>query len=512
MIAAAVAVVASLVVVGDVTRSDPSPRNVKTQAGCVTPLPSGSAAPAPSPSARTPRGAVRAAKGGFNRGGDFNGDGRRDTAVSLPYGKVPGRPDAKVNGKWAAGYVAVVYSGPQGPDPAGRQIITHDCLDVPTRGEPTMEFGTTMESADFDHDGYDDLLVGGRSEGWGESGVYWIPRATIIYGGASGLTRRAVELRTPPNTLSDFDSLAIGDFDGNGRFDVVATGGFIPRLLFFRDVVDRPVPAVETAPKLIVPNERGAEDAFHSLRVADFNADGRSDLALMVHWLSQGEENHYWGELRLGGPRGLSDRATVFGRDWVGLYATTGDVTGDGRPDLVMRDRNDVPKPQMSVVPGTSTGLGARQGFTSPITVGSVDRPGNLDYAESLEAARGFTVGDVTGDGTEDLAVAGDGKIAVLPGGPGGVRPGEADIIDGQDLPRPSGSDLRWVGDGLSVGDLTGDGKPDLTVGVPEWTTRAGGRVYVLPNGRVQGATTISGAQLGLTQQQDGGFGQLLLP
>ncbi|MWK38579.1 hypothetical protein GEV43_34085 [Actinomadura sp. J1-007] len=86
---------------------------------------------------------------------------------------------------------------PQGPDPARRQIITHDCLDVPTRGEPTMEFGTTMESADFDHDGYDDLLVGGHSEGWGETGLYRIPRATIVYGGAHGLTRRAVELRTP---------------------------------------------------------------------------------------------------------------------------------------------------------------------------------------------------------------------------------------------------------------------------------------------------------------------------
>ncbi|MGI5166529.1 hypothetical protein ACQEU3_19460 [Spirillospora sp. CA-253888] len=493
---AAVAVVALFAPAGDVTHNDPVTQSAKPEPGCTSPLPNGRASPAPAP-----RGASRPAKGAIDRGGDFNGDGHRDIAVSVPF-RMTDMPDRALPGKWSGAYVAVIPSGPHGPDPARRQIITHDCLDVPTRGKPNHTFGTALDSADFDHDGFDDLVVVGQDGGYNGLGDATV---TIVYGSANGLTGRAVEL-IASGTGSFFDKVAIGDFGGDGELDIVATPGAFGDLHLFRNVVDRPV-AVERS-RLIrrPPHGRGAEDSYESLQVADFNADGRSDLAVTVEWRTQAERNHDWGELRLGGPRGLSERATVFGRDRIGLESMAGDVTGDGRPDLVMRGRGRA----MSVAPGTSTGLGAPQRLPLPPTPEPLD-PGPEKPPLNSGTAPGLTVGDVTGDGIADITVTENGQITVLPGGPRGVRPAQAERVDKDGLPQPAGSDLRQIG-GLSVGDLTGDGAPDLVIGVPEWSTRAGGRLYILPGGRVRDATTISGAQLGLTQRPNGGFGLVLLP
>ncbi|MQY07183.1 FG-GAP and VCBS repeat-containing protein [Actinomadura macrotermitis] len=369
---------------------------------------------------------------------------------------------------------------------------------MPTRGKPNYTFGTMLDSADFDRDGYDDLVAAGQDggcNGLGDAAV------TIIYGGANGPTTRAVEL-VSPGTNGVFDKVAIGDFGGNGELDIVATTGAFSALYLFRNVVDRPVPVERSRLIRKPPHGRGAEDSFESLQVADFNADGRSDLAVMVKWSTQGERSHDWGELRLGGPRGLSERATVFGRGRVGLESMAGDVTGDGRPDLVMRDTGRA----MTVVPGTSTGLGAPQSLPLPPTLEPLDPDPGVPLNSGT--APGFTVGDVTGDGTADVTVTENGKVAVLPGG---VRPAQAETIDEDSLPQPASSDPRQIG-GLSVADLTGDGTPDLVIGVPEWSTRAGGRLYILPGGRPRDATTISGTQLGLTQRPNGGFGLVLLP
>lgn len=497
----AVAVVALFTAAGDVIPNVPATWSAKPQLGCASALPNGGTSSAPTPGAVASREASRPVKGAIDRGGDFNGDGRRDIAVSVP-SRMTDVPGKALPGEWSGAYVAVIPSGPHGPDPARRQIITHSCLDVPTRGKPNYTFGTTLDSADFDRDGYDDLVVAGQNGGFNGLGDAAV---TIIYGSANGLTSRAVELISS-GTDGFFDKVAIGDFDGNGELDIAAAPGAFGDLHLFRDVVDRPV-AVEQS-RLIrkPPHGRGAEDSLESLQVADFNTDGRSDLAVMVKWSTQGERSYDWGELRLGGLGGLSERATVFGRGRVGLESMAGDFTGDGRPDLVMRD----PGAAMSVAPGTSTGLGAPQSLPLPPTPEPLN-PGAGAPPLNSGAAPGFTMGDVTGDGTADITVTENGTVAVLPGGPGGARPAQAEILNKDSLPEPAGSDLRQIG-GLSVGDFTGDGTPDLLIGVPEWSTRAGGRLYILPGGRARDATTISGTQLGLTQRPNGGFGLVLLP
>lgn len=512
---AAVAVVALFAAAGDLVPDVTATRTAEPRPGCTFALPSGRASAAPTPDAVASREASRPGRGATDRGGDFNGDGHRDIAASVPF-RLTSPPDVPASappgvtistdrtppGKMSGAYLAIVPSGPHGPDPARRQIITHDCLDLPTCGKPNYTFGTSLASADFDRDGYDDLVVGGQDGGYHGPGDAAV---TIIYGSANGLTSRAVEL-IASGTRRLFDEVAIGDFDGNGELDIAAVPGAFGDLYLFRNVVDRPV-AVERS-RLIrrPPNDGGAEDSLDSLQVADFNADGRSDLAVMIKWITEGEPTLGWGELRLGGPRGLSERATVFARNRIGLDSMAGDVTGDGRPDLVMRDGGKA----MSVVPGTSTGLGAPHSFSLPPIPEPRDPGPAAPPLTPAEMAR-LTLGDLTGDGIADVAVTENGQVGLLPGAPGGVRPARFQILDKDGLPKPAGSDLRDIG-GLSVADVTGDGTPDLVIGIPEWWSRAGGRLYTLPGGRVRDATTISGAQLGLTQRPNGGFGAVLLP
>lgn len=512
--ATVVAVAALLTVGGDITQSAPGARGAAPEPGCALPPPARQTSAAPSPGATASRGTGRPAKGpaeapvkgGVEHGGDFNGDGRRDIAASAPF-RMTDMPDRKLSGRLAGAYVAVVYSGPQGPDPSRRHIVTHECLDVPTREKPNFTFGTSLGSADFDHDGYDDLLVSGQDGGYNMLGP---PALTIVYGGPNGLTSRAVEMFLGGKEEQGyFDSVAIGDFDGGGDLDIAATQGAFGNLYLFRDVVDRPVAAERSELIKSPPDVGEPDDSFDSLRVGDFNADGRADLVVMVDWLSEAEPRYRWGEVRLGAPEGLGGRASVFGMNRTSLETRVGDVTGDGRPDLVMLDEAER---TISVAPGTSTGLGDLRKSAMPFEPVKERMDGPEGSPDMTTALIGFAVGDVDGDGTADVALADGGRIAVLRGGPGGIRSEKTYIIDTASLPHPSGTHPRLNHGSLSIGDLTGDGKPALIVGDPEWRTPAGGRLYILPGGRATGATTISGAQLGLNQRPMGGFGRVLLP
>ncbi|MEV6664174.1 integrin alpha [Streptomyces nigra] len=76
--------------------------------------------------------AAHAAAGGDASAGagiraDFNGDGYADLAVAAP--------DATVDGKTGAGYVAVVYGSATGLKPASKQVISQNTPGVTDSAE-----------------------------------------------------------------------------------------------------------------------------------------------------------------------------------------------------------------------------------------------------------------------------------------------------------------------------------------------------------------------------------------
>ena len=413
------------------------------------------------------------------RTADFNGDGYRDTVISSSA--------REATCCWTHGFVAIVYSGPHGPNPAARQIIDPSTPGIPA---DNAQVGAAT-SADFDRDGHADLAV--STNPWGGGGPPGESSVVIFYGSAGGLSGRSMRLAGDGGRA--FQHLAVGDFDGNGATDLAgATGtGFV----IYRDVTTRPVTGAKTQVK-------GDDPDVVGLAVADFDGDRRADLAIKVETTRYSGPEEYEAigvqraELRLGTPDGLSRDATVVGRNQLaGSGPVAADVDGDGRSDLISGAERDH---SLITFPGTSGGLGP----------GRTVRVPPPDYPEVMAA------GDADGDGHDDLAVnerlpdsSADlpegSHFAVIPGSGNGLSPARAKRFGRwtPGLPDTPGDDRTLLGTSLSLTDLTGDGKADLTVWSPQPGDARQDRIVTLPGSpsgtTVSGATTFSKTDLRMT-------------
>jgi hypothetical protein len=218
----------------------------------------------------------------------------------------------------------------------------------------------------------------------------------------------------------------------------------------------------------------------------DFNGDGFADLAVGVPLeddvaVNQGAVNVIYGSstgLDAAGVR--SDQFLVQNdpegreaQDGFGLSVAEGDFNGDGYGDLAVGangediglDGNN--EGSVTVFYGSAKGLvvDSSQYLTD-------DDPQSNDQFGFVLAA-----GDFDGDGSDDLAVnvlnqvvngvEDAGAVLVYPGSPAGLNATEVVQLD-EDKPGTEGTATAWdqFGDKLAAGDVNGDGRADLAVGV----------------------------------------------
>ncbi|GAA2098236.1 FG-GAP and VCBS repeat-containing protein [Actinomadura alba] len=359
---------------------------------------------------------------------DFNGDGYQDLAIGSPYGKV---------GTYAsAGFVSVVYGTANGPT-GRKQVISQNSAGVPGTAETSDHFGYSLASADFDSDGYADLVVGTPDEDTtaGANGGL----ITIFWGTPDGLVTDVVQ------NIDDEMPAANNRWGENLTTGMIEPGA--PVKLFLT------IPGQSTFTWFYFIPAEGA-------RAAGKPAPKRGESVVVPR------------------KKGMSTRSV---EDVTSSWLATGDVTGDGIGDVAYAWYDaDWPEPSerrgFSVYPGTADG-----GFDG--TAGTGD----------LTEVNSIAIGDFEKDGFGDVVVGQPsdavkgGQVTAYKGSASGVSPDAKTSIH-RDTPGVPGTAAAGDAFGASIaaGDVNNDGKSDLAVGIANdevGTVVDGGRAYVLFGG-----------------------------
>jgi len=289
---------------------------------------------------------------------------------------------------------------------------------------------------DLDGDGKPDLAVVNKGGGNGTVSVF---RNTATSG---SITTGSFASKVDFATGGDSQSVAIGDLDGDGKPDLAVVNGGANTVSVFRNTA---------TPGSITPGSFASRVDFATgsgpigVAIGDLDGNGKPDLAVVNFW------NNTVSVLRNTSTSGSITTSSFaahvdFATGSQPYSVAIGDLDGDGKPDLAVPNfyGNAV-----SVLRNTAT-LGS-------ITTGSF--AAKVDFAV-VSGPNSVAIGDLDGDGKSDLAVAnyGASSVSVLrnTSTSGSITTGSfAAHVD-----FATGSQSESV----AIGDLDGDGKPDLAV------------------------------------------------
>ncbi|MET8324816.1 FG-GAP and VCBS repeat-containing protein [Streptomyces sp. NPDC005181] len=387
---------------------------------------------------------------------DFNGDGYRDIAVASPW--------AQIGSKKEAGHVSVLYGSASGTSTSLPFAVHQGRVGVPGSPEAGDEFGRVITSADLDRDGYADLIAGSPNEKVGtRTGQGAV---TVVWGGSAGLNQGASISNKKPTTEGHYGSaLAAGDFTGDGNPDLVATEGAGLRL--FRGPFTR-----TGTPRSTSYISLGAYGALR-LVAGKINKNAYVDLVVV---------NERNTRVLKGTSTGLTmtSKSTVageFSAYGCSAAATIGDFDKDGYGDVVVAKGwatgNGVAYAgSLTVAYGSSTGLSTTRA-TKTFTQATSGVPGTPEKQDHFGCS--VSAGDVTGDGRADLLVGvpgehgsglGGGGVTLLKGSSSGLTGANSRWLDANTSGVPN-EYTQDFGLAVHVTDTDGDGRADAAVSDP---------------------------------------------
>jgi hypothetical protein len=375
---------------------------------------------------------------------DFNADGIEDLAIAAPsaleragaiYVMFGG--DVKSRVDFASTGADMLITGAAPGDYAGIAMDTGRLAD---QGQPSLVIGALLA----------DSPDGSRADA---GAVYMLQGQSLTAGESTSLGSVSSVIRGARAGDHLGESLAVGDFNGDGTDDLVVVATFAPGqdathpgaglTYVFVSPVTLPLDLASATPRYEVFGVDEGDQLGHSVAIADFDGDGASDLwlgAVSADGPNNSENLAGEAELVLGkpGPGGtgddpivLSAKATVYGPEpeaRLGRSVAAGDINGDGQAELL------VSAPNVQDRAGTVYVLSG--GETLPETVSA-----------AAVVIIGLDSGDILGHeslGTPALAVRYlDSEAVVLISAPAADGPGNDRVDCGEVYLIPGASLLR---------------------------------------------------------------------
>jgi hypothetical protein len=378
----------------------------------------------------------------FGSGGNFNAAptspvrvGSVPTALAVGDFDSNGRPDLAVVNQFSLDVTILLGDGGGNFNPAA------------TSPEGAGLRPTGLAIGDFNADQKQDLAVSNSNSN----------DVTIMLGDGNGNFTAAAT--GPEAGAGDPISVAVGDFDGNGKQDLAVASKTNNVSILLGDGSGNFNPAATS------PEAAGAGP--ESVAVGDFDGNGKQDLAIAN--ISSNNVTILLGD----GSGNFSPAATS--PEGVGVsprFVVVGDFDGNGKADLAVAN-----------------------GYTGDVTILLGDGSGNFSPAASSPVGVGsipvsIALGDFDADGHQDLAVANNG---VRQGNNAGDNSGGATILLGDgsgnfSAPATSPEAAGFGPRSVAVSDFDANGLQDLAVangGSNDVTILLGGPVpdpIVLPD------------------------------
>jgi hypothetical protein len=318
--------------------------------------------------------------------GDLNGDGRDDLAIGA---------EAESIGTVArAGAVTVLFGSADGLTAAGARFLDQSQAAVPGGAEPEDQFGRSVAIGRVNADAFADLVIAapfeneGASDGSGMVTLMWGSAAGVAATGATAVTGAQVYAAVDSGNAVPWNiglSTAVGDVNGDGLGEVIAAAPGAQEVEINAGAVvvlaGRAAGLSAAGARLInqdtagVPGVTEEQDLFgSSIAVGDVTGDGRADLLVGA----------------LGETVGSVPEAGMV----VLLKGSAGGLTGTGSQGF---DQNH------AAVPGAPE---ANDHYGASVALLNLDGTGGLDAAVSAvgEAVAGDPAGFASGLMTTMLA------------------------------------------------------------------------------------------------------------
>jgi hypothetical protein len=278
-----------------------------------------------------------------------------------------------------------------------------------------------ISSGDFDGDGKTDLAV-----------VNEIPNSVSVFRNTSSNGTVSFAAKIDFITGAIPNSVSTGDFDGDGKLDLAVSNSNSSSVSVFRNTSSSGT--ISFATKVDFTTGTGPQ----SISVGDFDRDGKLDFAVLNYY------SNSVSVFRNSGSSGTIFFATKvdFTTETNPISVSIGDLDGDNKLDIAIVNYNSS---SVSVFRNTSSS-------------GTVSFATKVNYAVGT-FPRSISIGDLDGDGKLDLAVTSGSNlnnVSVF------RNTSNSGIISFATIVTfTTGTILKSV----SIDDLDGDGKLDLVVG-----------------------------------------------